>query len=970
MGFNFERNLPHQERALEAIISVFNDVLIRARTNSMCNHIFELNKGGLLGNISEIQKRNNIKGVIPEVNKNFNLDIKMETGTGKTYTYTKTVFELNSQFDINKFIIVVPTLPIKAGTEQFLKSEGTRLHFKEEYGRTIELHILSSQKKTKNKREYFPLEISNFVRATFYDKKIHVLLVNTGMLNSTTMSKIFDDSSFFGNAETPYQLLARTKPFVIIDEPHRYKRSGKSYENLLKLEPQCMIRYGATFPEKNKGKKDYENLLYDLDAVKAFNEDLVKGVVVHVPKFEGRKNAKLTLINTDGIVASFKFVDENNERSYKLEKGDSLTTISSDLHGISIERLSKNIVELTNGISLEKNQAIHPTSFSETYQEVLIKQAVDLHFEKEKEFFLLPVKIKPLTLFFIDDVHAYRKSEGRTPYIKNIFEKFVKEKIESLLEEGVSEEYGSYLMASLEALEDTHGGYFSKDNSDKDEKIQGEIEEILRDKEKLLSYKLDKNWNVRRFIFSKWTLKEGWDNPNVFTICKLRSSGSEISKLQEVGRGLRLPVNENLFRVKNTQFELNYIVDFTETRFADELVKEINESAFGEQIQKLTDKHFIELAKIYNESEDIIFDGLYKKRIIDRKSTIMEGKHEELFFMYPELNSTLKKEKVRKANTNKQYVTVRQSNYEEFRHLWETINQKVVINYKLGGDETVRAILLDILEKGTVMELDSVKFIGRKVEKGTDSSQIMVTNEHESKYLIQQYHEELPYNQFLKIIEKGTSIPLQTIHGALIVYNQNHLFESGSFFTRRTALNIVSKYRNKIASLMVQKIEYKKIDISVHPTALTNIDGTLKRIVAHTVGIKHSETIPQERYLYEELFYDSNEIDVINEVISEVIVFGKIPKSSIRIPVVNGQTYSPDFAYVVKQKDGKTRLNIVIESKNKDERFLSRDEEDKISLANKFFDTINESDIKVVFEKQMKGKQITSIIFDLLSKQG
>lgn len=969
MGFNFERNLPHQDLAIEAVINVFDDVLIRKRINSMSNHRFEFNDDELMGNISEIQKRNNINGNLPEINKHFNIDIKMETGTGKTYTYVKTIFELNRQYDINKFIIIVPTLPIKAGTEQFLRSDGTRLHFKEEYGKVVELHILSSQKKAKNKREYFPIEISNFVRATFYDKKIHVLLVNTGMLNSSTMSRVFDDSSFFGSEETPFELIARTNPFIIIDEPHKYKRTGKSYENLLKLEPQCMIRYGATYPEKSKGKKDYENLLYDLDAVKAFNDDLVKGVVVHIPKFEGRKNAKLTLIGTDGKMASFKYVDENKEQSFKLEKGDSLAAITEELQGISIERLNKSVVELSNGISLEKNQAIHPTSFSETYQEVLIRQAIDLHFEKEREYFSLPVRIKPLTLFFIDDVNAYREEESRTPYIKNIFEKYLEEKIIILLKEDINEEYRSYLTTSLETLEDTHGGYFSKDNSDNDEKIQEEIEEILRDKEKLLSYKVKEKWNVRRFIFSKWTLKEGWDNPNVFTICKLRSSGSEISKLQEVGRGLRLPVNENLFRVKNAEFELNYIVDFTETKFADELVKEINESSPAEELKKLTDKQFADLAKVYNKTEEEIFDDLYINRIIDRKANIIDGKFDELYLMFPELNASLKKEKVRKAMNDKKYVTVRQSNYQEFKQLWETVNNKVFINYNLGSDELIRDLLVDILENETVIESDSVRFVERKVEKNTDNALMVVNAENEGKYLVQQYHEELPYNQFLKSIEKGTSIPIQTIHAALVKYSVNHLFKDGGFFTRKTALNISSKYRAKVASLMLEKIEYKKMDISIHPTALTNIDGTLKRIVAHTIGTKHSDAKPQEKYLYDDLFYDSNEIDTINEVISEVIVFGKIPKNSIRIPVINGQTYSPDFAYIIKQKDGKNRLNIVIESKNKEERFLSKDEEDKITLANKFFDTINESDVKVVFQKQMKGKQITKIISDIMSKQ-
>ncbi|MFC0273773.1 type III restriction-modification system endonuclease [Metabacillus herbersteinensis] len=969
MGFNFERNLPHQDKAVKAVINIFKDVPLRERHEMMANHHFELHDDNLLDNIQAIQKENGIKDITPVLNEHFNLDIKMETGTGKTYTYTKTIFELNREYDLNKFIIVVPTLPIKAGTEQFLKSDSTRLHFKEEYGKVMELHVLSSQKKSKNKREYFPLEISNFVRATYFDNKIHILLINTGMLNSVTMNKIFDDSSWFGSAESPFELLAHTKPFVIIDEPHKYKRSGKSYVNLLKLDPQSMIRYGATFPEKSRRNKDYENLVYDLDAVKAFNNDLVKGVAIHIPEFEGRKNAKLTLVGLDGKSASFKYVDESRERTFRLEKGDSLSSISSDLRDISIERLNKSVVELSNGIVLEKNQAIHPSSFSDTYQEVLMKKAINEHFAKEKEYFALPVKIKPLTLFFIDEVKAYREVDGRTPYLKNTFELLLKQKMEELLQEGISEEYASYLQESLANLQDTHGGYFSKDNTDKDDKIQDEIDEILRDKEKLLVYRYEDNWNVRRFIFSKWTLKEGWDNPNVFTICKLRSSGSEISKLQEVGRGLRLPVNEALFRVKSSQFELNYIVDFTERKFADELLNEINESAPSIQIKQITDILLQELSKVYNKTEDEIFGDLFSQRFIDRHGNIVEEKREELYIQYPELNKSVKKEKVRKAGTTKQYVTVRQSNYKEFFQLWETINQRVFIDYKLGSEDEIKQLLVEVLQSGQVAEMDALKFVERKVEKGEDGTHLTMGDSNNSTYEVHKYIDTIPYNNFLRIVSKATSIPFQTIHQALVEYNENDPIEMSAFFTRKTAFNLIKKYQEKIASIMLQTIEYKKIDMSVHPTALTNIDGTLKKVAAHTIGTKYLDVTPQEKYLYNEFFYDSNENSSINEEISEVIVFGKIPKNSIRIPVINGQTYSPDFSYVVKQKDGRTRLNIVIESKNKEERFLSKDETDKITLANKFFEAINDTDIKVVFEKQMRGKHVSQIISEILNNK-
>lgn len=958
MGFNFERNLSHQNRAVDAVVNVFQNVTRNKRNNIMCNPTFDLSDKFLLKNIRKIQEQNSISEVNPIVNKFFNLDIKMETGTGKTYTYTKTMFELNQKHDINKFVIIVPTIPIKLGTEQFLKSDSTRLHFKEQYGKEIVLEVLNSQNKSKKKKDHFPIEIANFVRATNMDNKIHVLLVNTGMLNSKTMDKVFDDSSLFGYADTPLNLLARVCPFVIIDEPHKYKRSGISYNNLLKLEPQCIIRYGATFPEKKNAEKDYENLLYNLNAAMAFNQDLVKGVVVHIPQFKGKKETKVTLTSLNGKTASFKVENENKEKVFQLSKGDSLSGLDEEFHNIFIESMNQRMVVLSNGVILQKRQSIHPSSFSNTYQEVLIQKAIDEHFEKEIEFFDRPSKIKPLTLFFIDDISSYREVDTNEPYIKNIFERLLKLKIEKILiEKEITDEYKSFLKASLNSILDTHGGYFSNDNSENDEKIQNEVSEILKDKEKMLSYRHGDKWNIRRFIFSKWTLKEGWDNPNVFTICKLRSSGSEISKLQEVGRGLRLPVNEAFFRVKDTEFELSYIVDFTEKQFAEHLVKEINADIPESKITILSDKQLSILAKEYDKSEDDMFDELRTGGYIDRRQNIIDGKREEFFRRYPILIKNLKGNKIRTGDDVKKEVTIRQSSYEDFKELWEKINQKVFIQYKIGSEQEIKYLLLKVLKKPIMQEKDSIVISDKKIEKKESNIFVQVTGTSYYKY-----DETLPYNQFLDIISKGTSIPYQTIHNTLVQFNTISVIEKDKFFTRKTAHNIVKNFNEKISSILLEKLEYKKIDVSVHPTAFTTVDGKLKKVNAHRLGRECSEEKAPVNYLYDEIFYDSNEIDSIKEKIDSIIVFGKIPQSSIKIPVINGQTYSPDFAYVVKGKDKSTRLHIVIESKNKHKEYLSDNEKYKIQLANRFFETINDSGINVVFETQMKDDTITAII--------
>ena len=213
--------------------------------------------------------------------------------------------------------------------------------------------------------------------------------------------------------------------------------------------------------------------------------------------------------------------------------------------GLNIEKLNTRIVELSNGIELRKGDRINPYSYSVILQDAMIKETIKNHFLLEKKLMEQSPRIKPLSLFFIDNIENYRQKDGKGNMQLKI-EEFSKQEIEKLLKDSsLKSEYRKYLGKTLQDLSKLHGGYFSQDNKDTDENIEKEVNEILYDKVSLLSLE-----NPRRFIVSKWTLKEGWDNPNIFQICKLRSSGSETSKLQEVGRGLRLPVNEFMAREK------------------------------------------------------------------------------------------------------------------------------------------------------------------------------------------------------------------------------------------------------------------------------------------------------------------------------------------------------------------------------------------------------------------------------------
>lgn len=961
MAFHFEHDLTHQDKAYKSVLDVFKDVHFEEPKYPEWNPNLILEEDKLVENIQSVQKLNNIDKGNLKINKILNLDIKMETGTGKTYTYLKTIFELNKKFKINKFVVVVPTLPIRLGTEQFLKSKSTIEHFEDRYDKAIRLHVVKSSKSSKKrKREFFPLEISNFLNATKHDQRIHVLLVNSGMINSKTMNKIYDDDTFFGELENPLKLISKCKPVVIMDEPHKFKRDGSTFKKILRMEPQIVIRYGATFPE-TEGKTDYENLLYNLTAIDAFNNDLVKGIEVHIPNVARKDNIKVRLTSIEDENATLTLIEDKTESSYKLKAKDNLSIIHPNFKNIFIDQINKRFILLSNGYTFALKSSIYPGIYSDTYQSILMKKAIDEHFSKEKILFERPSKIKPLTLFFIDDIYSYREIDGNDTYIKDLFEGLLENKLREIISsDDISEDYRAFLEATLNQIELSHGGYFSKDNDTSDEKIQDEVKEILTDKVNLVKYKQKGSWNVRRFIFSKWTLKEGWDNPNVFTICKLRSSGSEISKLQEVGRGLRLPVNEALFRVRNCECDLSYIVDFTEKDFADELVKAINEDSKVGKFEELTDELMQIISKEYNIEEEKIFEELFNKQIVDFRRKIDQSKLDELFAIFPSIRTSLKPGKVSKGN-EKPKVKVIPKNYDSFKELWEKINSKVMISYNIGTEEEVKDVLANIFKKKTIYEKEAIVFSNLKVVTKKKQIQLEDTT---SKYY---YSEKIRYGEFLKLLSLQINVPVQTIHNALITANQEKKIKMEELFNRRSIDKVASMYLESINDKMLESVKYTPIDLAIHPTDLTDKDGKLKEVLAYKLGSKLEEQSPPAKYLYDKLYYDSNEIDTIKEDIESIIVFGKIPKASIKIPVLNGETYSPDFAYVVRDKKGNTKLHLVIESKAKYGKELSDIEKEKIKLAQKFFDTINHSGIKVKFETQLKTQNVSEIIEGLLN---
>lgn len=995
--------LRHQVDSINAVKNVFKNIKLKNGKDIYQNPIFDPKDNKFIENIQKIQN-GDIEGLkkinVPKKFDNSSkkekeekkleyeplvIDVKMETGTGKTYCYTRMMYELHKDYGFNKFIILVPSTPIKEGTKNFILSDYSKEHFNDIYKESyLKLEVLNAIKNSKKRRKLFPQSISDFARGSSLEKnRINCLLMTDKMLISEATMENEYDQVLFGNYSIPYNVLKNVKPIVIIDEPHRFKEENEAYKRLLeKIGPLAIVRFGATFPKKKKSTEtDYKNLIYNLNSVEAFNNGLVKGVAVQTLGEDEKNNEKIKLMSmTKTKPKKVKFKNEKNGKEIELSIDQSLAEISEEFQGISIEAIGKTEdsiiksgVTLSNGQVLGTGDILYPTIYGNNYQELMLSQALNNHFKQEKENFFRERKIKTLSLFFIDSVNSYR-GENNDGYLRLRFEKILKNKLEEEIKElsenlktDIEKEYLEYLKVSLKNINETNGGYFSVDNSTKDEDIQNEVDQILKDKEKLLSFKDENNnWNIMRFIFSKWTLREGWDNPNVFQIVKLRSSGSEISKLQEVGRGLRLPVDEYGNRVDNEEFYLTYLIDFTEKDFANKLIEEINFD--GNKILKISDELLSKVAKRMNKDENILFAELLINGYVDKDRNINLGKKEEFFNKYPEFNAgLLKNGKVIDETTKpRDIIKIRKERFNELKFLWEKLTQKYYLQIESLSDEEILEAIRKILSKG-VYDKEIVRATERKISNENFEIKEEVVNHFEVKNII-------PYNEFLKKIHSATNFPLTLIHKGIIEFNKNKKIEK-DFFDLKTVEKFIVEYQNWLEETFLKRFTYKKIESLSKETAFTDIYGNVKEnILQGNIGVykDDGEKVP-EKFLFDSFIYDSTkekETIKYSNSIKEIVVFGKIPRRSIQIPLYFGGTTSPDFMYVLKRKDNSYEINLIVETKGVEKESGLRNEEKlKIKNAEIFFKIMSNEGINIKFRKQLKSNDISKIIEDIIKQK-
>ena len=927
-----------------------------------------------------------------------NIDIKMETGTGKTYVYTRAMYELHQRFGIFKFVIVVPTPAIKEGTKKFIQSSYAKQHFAQFYGNTrIDLNVINAGDfKSKSGRKNFPAHLTNFIEGSRQNSNtIQVLLINAGMLNSSSMQKSDYDQTLIGGTTQPLEAIQQTRPVVIIDEPHRFPRDKANYKAIEALKPQTIIRFGATFPDVTIGrgrnkqvKKDYYqgNPQYNLNAIDSFNNGLVKGIDIFYPNLSEQQAKKSWVVDK----VSAKELTLKQGKVYKtLSVGDNLADVDDDFEGDVVYAGSKT---LSNNLELSKGMTLIPGTFQASYQEMIIEDAINEHFRKEQENFLRPnnaPKIKTLSLFFIDSIRSYRDNDG---WLKQTFERLLTKKLKELIGKYESsqnqkeKDYLEFLRATQKSLkaenQNVHAGYFGEDRGSGDEDIQAEVDDILKNKDKLLSFKDEHgNWITRRFLFSKWTLREGWDNPNVFVIAKLRTSGSDNSKIQEVGRGLRLPLDETGHRVRQEEFEsrLSFHISFDEREFAQKLVGEINSDSLlnYERLDDNMIKLILEdVQKTQpNFDEKDLLEQLDDLKIIDRSNKFnekveIEGKvksgFEWLLEYYPVLNDAqLRKEIVENNNRQrpKKLVKLNQENWKKVKEIWKIFSKRHMLIFERNSIQ-ISHIAEDVFSNVDNYQRESYTY--SKQELTSDDNQIEIVESLSQEY-DGSYRSGMPYGAFVKELAKKTDLPIKDIHPHVLKAIKK--LNNSEYLSYSSVKKLVRNFKAEFEKTYSQSYHYEALDFQARTSIFNPKDNTfVESVSSGLLGVNQvEEKIPNaDKSLYDmpPVYYDSvhPEKDLLTRGYGNgVTVFGKLPKSAIKLPKFTGGTTTPDFIYVL-EKDDTSSIYLLVEGKAEDKR-----ESDRLVIQGqeKFFEQLDK--FKIEYQLAIDAQDVYQKIDDLLN---
>jgi len=913
-----------------------------------------------------------------------NIDIMMETGTDKTFTFIKTIFELSKHFGYKKFIILVPTVPIREGTKTNL--EDTKDYFKSLYANEKEKEI-----------ETFVYEGGNIsaVKQFIGTSHLSVLIMTPSsfnskdnILNRPLEREMYAPELFLNNQEPPksyLECLKRLNPIVIMDEPHRFE--GNAFKTYFEGFENYYLRFGATFPKK-KDSLPLSNVAYVLDSISSFRKSLVKKIVVYSQDVVENKDTLIGIDNKKAIVSTL-----TNGIIVRRELG-----IGAVFNGKSIKKINKDTIVLADD-TIEKVDY----SLSDESLRAMIKETIKIHFEKERSLF--EQGIKALTLFFMEsDTSLFR---GSNPKIKNFFEEeYIKQREEVISKLDQSSDYYKFLQNDFDSDNNlqVHKGYFSGDKGNADEKVKAGVDEILKDKKKLLSFE-----SPTRFIFSIWALQEGWDNPNVFTICKLSNQGSEISKLQQIGRGLRICVNQNLQRntLKNLNDDqeafwkinnLDVVVSSKEQGFVEAIQNEILSNSFLIS-ETFTEQELIKTLKEKSGFDDdtvvtLVDDVLKEKKMIVRKA-IVDG--QKIYEKSPEFSAILKEQNlpeeqlkaiesifatdtntyVQKAETKKEKkkVFIKPTHLQAFQNLWNAINKNAFYVLESLTAEQESQLIQNIKTQIEAVNIDEILLqtiraelnVNRIGEQGAITEKLIDTVSYKSK---------VDYLELVRTLSNNTKTPLSfvvKIFNALSDDFKTKMLCNNPEQAQREISEIINK--NLIAMLKAN-IKYDgingtglpnvfKTDVSTGSTqGKTYLDtGSVGKFQKEITGDFNLKT----KWVFEEVIeYDSDfELEIVEQDpdINSIEIFGKLPRLKIKTPLGD---YNPDFCYAIKSNDG-NKVFLVVEAKGyKSSTAIPVDEKGKIDFAKKYFEALSEhykdQNIKVLFKERINRTQLASLI--------
>ncbi|MBU4525462.1 MAG: DEAD/DEAH box helicase family protein [Desulfomicrobium sp.] len=962
------------------------------------NADIHLTDAQLLTNIQDVQRRQNLPlsdNLVSIAGCKVNLDVEMETGTGKTYCYVKTFFEMNKRYGWTKFIVVVPSIAIREGVLKSL--EITAEHFTESYGKKARFFAYNS-------RQLHHLESFSS------DAGINVMVINIQAFNATGKDnrRIYDELDDF-QSRRPIDVISSNRPILILDEPQKMEGT-KTLEALAKFKPLMILRYSATH-------RTTHNKIHRLDALDAYNQKLVKKIAVRGIAVKGLAGTTAYLylesieISKKAPVARIEMEVRQGsgiKRIVKrLERGTDLFVESNELdqyRGFVIAQIdaTKDTVEFTNGHVLSAGDATGDVT-EMAIRRIQIREAIRAHLEKERVLFTLGIKV--LSLFFIDEVVKYRdysQADEQGEYARIFEEEYEQLKAEYLsllpLDGGMYQEYLKSIPVGR-----THNGYFSIDKktkrlTDPSFKMRGEdaglsddvdaYDLILKDKESLLLFPspLDSD-EVRRkkevrFIFSHSALREGWDNPNVFTLCMLKHSDNTISRRQEVGRGLRISVNQQGDRADNpaTVHDVNVLTVVASESYKDfvgNLQREISES-ISARPRKADEAYFtgkvistetgtVEITPVMAKQ---IYKYLLKNDYTDDADQVATAYHEAkaagtLAALPPELaphaeqifgliDSVFSESQLPvPENANKAKVNpINNVNFQkkEFKALWSRINQKAVYRVEFDSNELITNSIEVLNEKLEVTPLQYTIHTGIQNDaitddqlKHGDSFQLTGTNVETHNASV---HSMVTYDLLGKLAE-NTQLTRKTIAAILGGINAGSFtqFKENPEHFIAEASRLINEQK---AATVVERLSYDAVedshDIGIFTASQTKHDFT-------HAGNK------LEKHIYDYVVTDSRvERNFVKELDTsdDVIVYAKLPKGFfIPTPVGN---YNPDWA--ISFKEGKVKhIYFVAETKGSLSSLNLRGiENNKIECARKFFEMLN----KKHEEKNVKYDVVTS----------